>query len=339
MMVWTPETESSGEHIWEGMTFRNHPLSYWIHIVSHLGAAKSPVLIVQSRCDRLEHDVHRLPVRHELLEALAHWELQYSALNNRKRAALDDALREAVERIRGLEGDIAIGAGRFKVKQRLEQLRDADAAAPPEQRQYRTITQEHFSQICADAGGIHAPKHLLSYLHNAGIVFYRPGLFDDRIILDQAWALEAIYSVFNRESCFRPLRHLRGRITRAILEGLVWREYKAAEQEVFLGMMRSCGICFVHRRSAGDGDEEYIAPDLLPDRTEIRAELDAMWDGDATAETAEFEYALLHLGMVQGVIARIGSAAGDAALYWRGGLCVYETVTRSRALIEQEITD
>jgi internalin A len=341
LIVWMPEAESSSEHVWEGMAFRNHPLPYWIDTVRHLGSAGSPVLIVQTRCDRLEDEVHRLPAPPELLAPVPHWELQYSAFNNRKRAALDEALREAVERLRRQEGEITIGAGRFKVKQRLEQLRDADAAVPPEQRQYRTITQEHFRRLCEEAGGISAPEHLLSYLHNAGIVFYRPGLFDDRIILDQAWALEAIYAVFNRESCYRPLRYLRGRFTRAILEALVWREYNAAEQEVFLGMMRSCGICFVHRLGTGDAtrDEEYIAPDLLPERSEIQADLDAIWDQETPVETSEFEYALLHPGMVRSVISRIGSEAGITALYWRGGLCVYETTTRSRALIEQEMTD
>jgi internalin A len=43
--------------------------------------------------------------------------------------------------------------------------------------------------------------------------------------------------------------------------------------------------------------------------------------------------------MVRGVISRVGSDAGVTALYWRGGLCVYETTTRSRALIEQKMAD
>jgi internalin A len=181
LIIWTPEVESSAEQVWEGMVFRNHPLPYWIDTVRHLGVTGSPVLIVQTRCDRLEDDVHRLPAPPELLAALPHWELQYSALNNRKRAALDEALHEAVERVRGLEREITIGAGRLKVKQRLEQLRDDDASVPPEQRQYRTVTQEHFRQLCDKAGGVRAPEHLLSYLHNAGVVFYQKGLFDDRI--------------------------------------------------------------------------------------------------------------------------------------------------------------
>ena len=79
LIVWTPEAESSGEHAYEGMAFRNHSLPYWLDTVRHLGATGSPVLIVQTRCDRLEDDVHRLPVPPELLAALPHWELQYSA--------------------------------------------------------------------------------------------------------------------------------------------------------------------------------------------------------------------------------------------------------------------
>ena len=38
------------------------------------------------------------------------------------------------------------------------------------------------------------------------------------------------------------------------------------------------------------------------------------------------------------VIARIGGEAGINALYWQGGICVYETTTRSRALIEQNMS-
>ena len=40
------------------------------------------------------------------------------------------------------------------------------------------------------------------------------GLFDDRIVLDQSWALEVMYAVFHREKCYRQLRQLRGRFTR-----------------------------------------------------------------------------------------------------------------------------
>src|SRR5262249_21392031 len=157
-----------------------------------------------------------------------------------------------------------IGSGRLRVKRRIEALRDADAALPPEQRRYRTISQEHFQQLCDDEGGVSSPEYLLDYLNNAGIVFYRTELFDDRIILDQSWALDAVYTIFHRNKCHRQIRQLGGRFTRPLLESLVWDNYSVEEQQLFLSMMVSCGICFVHRRRPNsDEEDEYIAPDLL----------------------------------------------------------------------------
>ena len=113
-------------------------------------------------------------------------------------------------------------------------------------------------------------------------------------------------------------------------------------QRLFLGMMLSCGVCFVHRegpRGTDDDDTEYVAPDLLPERDAVQAELDGRWDAALPGEAIEFDYEMLHPGLVRGIICGIGGAAGVDALYWRGGVCVYETRTRSHALIAQEMTD
>jgi internalin A len=341
LLVWTPERERSGEQVHDGMLFRDYPLAYWLEYVRHLGGSGSPVLLIQTRCDRPEHEAVRPPVSDEALADFPFRKIvQYSARLDRSRAALDDALAQAVAWLTEQEGIVTIGAGRLRVKRRFEVLRDADAALPPEHRRYRTISQEHFLQLCSEEGGISSPEHLLGYLHNAGIVFYRHGLFDDRIILDQSWALEAVYAVFHRQKCYKQLRQLGGRFTRPLLEALVWDGYSIEEQKLFLSMMESCGICFVHRRHSSDDDEnEYIAADLLPERDEVQAELDARWDPHLSMETAEFEYALLHPGMVRSVISRIGSEAGMSALYWKDGLCVYEKTTGSRALLDQQIDE
>jgi internalin A len=235
-----------------------------------------------------------------------------------------------------------IGAGRLRVKRRLEALRDEDAGRPPDERRYRTIDQDEFRRLCDEEDGIVSPALLLAYLNNAGTVFYREGLFGDRIVLDQAWALDAIYAVFEREKCYRQLKRLRGRFTRPLLEALAWEGRSVAEQRLFLSMMESCGICFAHRGAGArgaygrDDDTEYIAPDLLPGRAEVQAELDEKWDAVAPCESAVFDYPFLHAGLMREVIAGIGGEAGVNALYWAGGVCLYETGTRSRALIEQE---
>jgi internalin A len=78
-------------------------------------------------------------------------------------------------------------------------------------------------------------------------------------------------------------------------------------------------------------------PILLPGREEVQAEIDARWHSGLPTETAEFEYARLHPGMLRRVISCIGMQAGMTALYWRGGLCIYERTTGSRAMIDQDM--
>src|SRR5580658_4504747 len=339
VLVWSPGGEAEGEHVHDGMVFRNQPLAYWLDNVRHLGGRAAPVLIVQTRCDRPEDEALHPPLEDAALGAFGFRKiLHYSALKDRGRAALDEALGEAVSWLRRRQGIATIGAGRHRVKQRLTALRDADARVQAEERQYRTIAKGQFLAICAAAGGVSSPDHLLDYLHNAGIVFYRKGLFKDRIVLDQGWALEAIYAVFNRKHCFEPLRQLGGRFTRKLLAALVWQSYSEAEQDVFLGMMRACGICFVHKH--GDTsrgiEPEYVAPDFLPERQAVEGEIAARWDEGMAGGEAIFEYPLLHAGLIRTIIARIGAEAGGNAVYWRGGVCVHETRTGSDALIEQE---
>ncbi|MFZ1426911.1 MAG: leucine-rich repeat domain-containing protein, partial [Geminicoccaceae bacterium] len=338
MLVWARDTENADEYERDGLRFRNHRLQYWAEFARRQGHADSPVLVVQTKCDRVEDEVRVFPIPAATIGALPYCkQLHYSARNDRGRAALDEALRDAITWLRDPVrlGAPRIGAGRVRVRRRLEELRDADAALPVAERRHRTLNQQEFRQLCEEAGGVSSPDHLLLYLSHAGVVFYRQGLFDDRIVLDQAWALDAIYAVFQRERCYQQLLWMRGRFTRAMLELLVWQEHGLEEQNLFLSMMRSCGICFVHRE-AGDATE-YVAPDLLPERATVADELAEKWPADAAPETVTFVYELLHPGLARDVIAKIGSSAGVNALYWRGGVCVYEAGTRSRGLIEQEL--
>jgi len=343
LLVWTVDAENSATHEHDGFIFRNHPLPYWLAYVRNLGEANSPLLVVQTQCDRPEDDVRRLPVTDDALEGFGYCkpQLHFSSQTGRGRAALDETLREAVLWLREQKGYSYVGAGRMRVQRRLEEMRDEDAKVLVVERKYRTLTQEYFRQICDEEGGVSSPDHLLDYLHNIGLIFYRQGLFQDRIILDQGWALEAVYAVFNREKCYRHLRHAKGRFTRSILEVLVWQEYSREEQQLFLSMMESCGVCFVHSRGSYHerSETEYIAPELLPAWSEIAAELDEKWDPHQPMEKEIIEFELLHPGLLSCLVANIGVLAGINGLYWKEGVCVWEKHTQSHALIEQECRD
>ncbi len=341
VLVWTPKFES-GEQTHGGLPFRNYPLRYWVDYVRQLGGNDAAVLIVQSQCDS-QRDRQTCPVEDDDLRQAfgsGYYEvLQFSALNDRGLLGLKERLGEAIEFLRESQGIAHIGASRRRIRARLEALRDDETKLPPEQRRHRWLTEDDFRRICAEERLVSKPKFLLDYLHNAGVVFYREGMFEDRIVLDQSWALEAIYAVFNRESCLRQLRQLRGRFTRPLLEALVWVGRPVGEQKLLIDMMESCGICFQVR----EGDEkagieaEYVAPDLLPDRREIQTELDALWGREAPTEQATYDYDLLLPGLLRALTSRVGRQAGVSALYWRDGLCVYEASTGAHALIEQKM--
>ncbi len=341
-VVWIPDAEKIAEHRHGGFVFRNQPLAYWLEYIRHFSGTDSPVVIIQTRCDTAEDEQVRPPISDEVLSALRPPPkiIHYSAQTNRGRPSLDDALSQSVEWIGSHEGVAFIGAGRAKVKRQIENMRDEDAARPPLERKHRTITNDHFLQLCRKAGGISEPEHLLNYLHNAGTVFYRKGLFENRIIVDQSWALESIYAVFHREKCYGKLLRQNGRFTRADIDEWTWQEagHGIEEQKLLLSMMESCGICFQHRPASRDGrvEAEYIAPDLLPQKPD--SGVLQKWDGDRAIVSAEFTYALLTPALMRGIISRVGGEAGIEADYWRDGVYVYEETTGSRGLIEQKMT-
>ena len=339
-LVWIPEAEEAAEHVYREMVFRNRPLVYWLDYVRHFATGDSCVLIVQTRCERPE-DERFPPASVEALNAFAFRKvLHYSALSNRGRAALDEALVDAAGWLHQSQGIATIGKGRAKVKRELERLRDDDAARPVLERKYRIIAYHDYLEMCEQAGDITDAGQLLAYLHNTGTIFYRRGLFDDRIILDQGWALEAIYAVFHREKCYTKIKRQHGRFTRSDLAEWIWDEagYSVPEQELFLSMMQSCGVCFEYRgrERSKNIEAEYIAPELLPERSDVA--MLQTWDEQRPVETATFEYDLLPPGLMCRLISRIGNDAGLAADYWRDGVYFYEKETHSWALIEQETT-
>lgn len=336
--VWSHDREVLETYEHGGLAFRNHPLGYWIDTLRQQADPDSPLLIVQNKCDLPGEGARRLPVADATLDALPFAKiLQVSAKNRRGEGALNDALEEAVAWLRDPArlGTPRIGARRLRVQRRLEAMRLEDAARAPVDRLHRYLEHPEFEALCKEEGGVSSPEMLLDYLNANGTVLYRPGLFRERIVLDHAWALEAIYSVFERKSdVCRLVRGNLGRFTPLMLAGMIWRDREEGERRLFLDLMRSCGICF-RLREGVEGDDWFIAPDLLPERESLSVEIDGRWDRDAPCREARFAYVLLHGGLVRAIMAEIGDEAGLAALYWRGGLCGYEARTRSRFMIEE----
>ncbi|MCB9552660.1 MAG: hypothetical protein H6705_12440 [Myxococcales bacterium] len=335
VVAWHPDFEGSPTHEHAGVTYENRPLAYWLDFVRTMGAQGSPVLVVQCQADGQSDDVARPPVDPALLDALDATTLSYSARTDRGRGALDDAITDAIARLRARDGLASIGVGRARVVERLMAWRAEDASRPAAEREHR---DQHrcLRRALRRVGGSHHPM-LLHYLHHCGLIYYDPQSFEGQVLLDIAWALEAIYAVFDRHTAWRHLQATHGRFKRAQLAATVWQAHSDDEQRLFLRLMRSCGICFRqgddHRREESD-DDEYIAPDLLPDEAAVAEHLAGRWDEGTPTRTLTHDYDFLHPGLFRGLMARIGEAADGTGVYWRTGLWLYAPKTRTRLRID-----
>jgi internalin A len=334
LILWTPRLEEGDDY--EGdLRFRRHPLSYWLDYLRAFAEVGSPVLLIQSQCDTPGDRTPLPPVPMDDFTALQR--VQVSAKVGLGLDLVTAALKEAVRDCFYRRPPPPIGVGRVKVRDRLRKVLAEDQALPPPQRRYRLLERTEFDRLCDEEGGISDKEALLDFLHHSGVIFYRPSLFGGRIVLDQNWALEAIYALFDRKKTF-PLLRGYGRFTRADLEALIWSDYTPEEQKVFLGMMESCGICFRLRELSYD-EWEYLAPELLPPWSDVQELLLGRLRDDPPTAEAEARYAFLHEGVLRGYLSKIGQRVKDAAVYWKYGCWFYEKTTKSQALIESRWAD
>jgi internalin A len=328
LLAWSQETEDAAPQAEHGVAARNRPLDDWAVLAAHHAQDRNPVLVVQARCDSAVEERLRAPVDEALLEEVPFFNtLALGVRTGRGLPAFTQALRQAAASLQA-GGAPRIGRRSLAVKRRLEAMR----------KDRRWLTRAQFEAILAEEGGLMRADLLLGFLHDAGTIFHAPGLFADRILLDPGWVVEAVHAVFARGACREVVQAQGGRFTRRQLGQLAWPDRTAAEQELLLGLMRDGGLCFRHRDAGADDTTEYIAPDLLPGRAEVQGDLDGRWRADLPGEEAVFGFPLLHGALIHAVIARIGDQAGSHGLYWRGGACCFDTTSRSRALVEQEMT-
>jgi internalin A len=315
LILWTPTLENRDEYIENGIPMRNQPVSYWLDYVHSLAGKGSPVVVVQSQCDRFSDrraDPSR-PEGFELFECCA-----YSAKEDRGREILEGQLRNAIGYLLDRNGALEIGKGRAEVRRQLYEWRALDQALPPKDRQHRTLSLDDFQALCDQAGGIVSWEHALDYFHHTGVVFYQPYLFANRIILDQDWALDAVYAVFHRGQAMPWLRNS-GRFTRADLAATVWQGYSPEEQRLFLGLMESCGVCFSYRKTLQE-EPRYVAPDLLPGFEAVSDRVHLVWDETLDTKTLSLKYRFFHPAVIRSLMSEVGRRAGDLAEYWKYGL-------------------
>ena len=185
LLVWDRFSERQPGYDENGLFFEHFPLAYWIDYVRETSPG-SPVLVIENKCD--DGKGSEAPT----IVPGAH--LPFSAKTGFGQEAVTGWIRDTSRRELENLGARAIGIGRWQVKQTLLDYQEQDESREPADRRYRTISYAHFQALCDTQGGrVSSARELLCYLHHTGVVYYQEGLFNNQIILDQRWAIEAIY--------------------------------------------------------------------------------------------------------------------------------------------------
>lgn len=140
----------------------------------------------------------------------------------------------------------------------------------------RRITKKFFAdQICQPRGvkDPDAQEALLEDLAAAGYCYYRPNdeVLGQEVIVDQGWALEAIYRPLHREKVADTWRRFEGRVLVSEIYEVLGPEYDTEDKALLLRFMMANGLCFpssqLEETEAAEKPDHltyYVFPTYLP---------------------------------------------------------------------------
>ncbi|MBO0612800.1 leucine-rich repeat domain-containing protein [Thiothrix fructosivorans] len=301
LLLWAEETEEHPDET-------RHPVSYWLELIHDLGN-NSPVILVKNQIDRAD----RLPTRPAGLSddmpgvQQIRQEVKISAMQYRGMPALRGAIESVLEELKQ-KICLELPTSWLQVQRELKQL------------DQKSIPLPHFKQLCIKAGISHA-EWLANYLHKTGALFYSEGTFQDQIILDQNWAINAVYRVFDPNKPHRRrIERMGGRFIGEDAS-LLWADAEAKEQEVYVDFMRNCGICYETKQlqnlldNKPFAEREFIIPALLP----LISKAKTAWGNSRPDDwQLDIEYPFLHRSIIERMILRIGETYEGEP--WRTGI-------------------
>ncbi len=299
LLLWAEET---GEHPDE----TRHPVSYWLEAIHDL-APNSQIVLIKNQIDRSD----RLPsMPGELKEDLPGYQqifadLKISAKKYERFGILNGAFNDVIAKLKH-KVCLALPTSWLQVKTALETLKEKE--------QQKKLPFAHFKQLCIKAG-INDPAWFADYLHKTGIVFYRQDAFKNQIILNQNWAITAVYKLFDPKEHRLRLEGMGGQFDGLITQ-VFWPDADETEREIYLDFIRNCGICYETNRKHEIPFEKrkFVVPALLPENSDIAS----VWQSTDNDWQFDVEYAFLHRSIIDRIIIRIGETYNGTA--WRNGI-------------------
>ncbi|WNJ19624.1 COR domain-containing protein [Pontibacter sp. G13] len=331
MLVWSTETEESdciSHEIQDdqGRTiireYTNRKLLYWLSYAKELGQ-KSPMLIAKTY--RENDPPFQQGTLTELLDKFqGAFEPEATLLevdsldenpNQNGFPELTQALYQRVHHLKSEKGG-SIALPVLAIRDHLRGL---------QKNKIKWIEYEAYEQEATKLGVDDPQWELQTWLTQTGVVFYRKGLMNDRIILDQAWAIDAIYTFLRRDNWMLDNLRRTGGFFTGKMASVAWsQKYPHLEiHELFIDFMTGCYLCFeLEDEAQPDGFEHrmFLAPQHASD---IRPE---GFDDVFAQECGEYHISLTFLpdGVMQALICKAAYLRDRKSAMYRHGIRLKE---------------
>ena len=340
LLFWDEKTEKSKttpiEEAGELREYENQPLSYWLSYINALGKG-SPVIITRTKAGEDLEEI-TAPNHNELsrkykkiIRGFKHIE---SKIDDSEENGYDELLQLIVKSIKKQKHNGKVLTNLLKLRSEIRDLQSKEIKSLS-MKDYFELAKK--CGISIDEGLINSKTILSDWLVKTGVVFYKDGLFKDEIILDQAWAIKAVYTLFDRDEVYYEyLQNKKGAFTGSDLKK-VWKKNKVEEQELFISFMLQCEMCFeitpkneeVHK-SVPFEERCFIAPQLLSENKPNT--VTRVWRNDQSWYL-KYRFEFLHYGVIQSFIVRARKYAQTDDI-WRNGILLYMKETDELGMVE-----
>ena len=318
LVVWDAESEDSATDE-EG--YNNYKLSYWLDYI-RIFSGSSPVLVVRNKIDEPSSSILQLPKEdyQKTCNIQQFWEV--SAREGTGISDLKNFIQEAFQNMAetGMLMPKSWHATRGEI---FKSTKKKDE-----------ISLDEFYQICDECEVREiSRKSLLDYLHQSGVLFYHENHFENRIILNQKKAIDAIYQLFKRDSLFFNLVKGKGSFQKSnLFQFWELQGISEADCDLYYRLMESTQLFF-----SLDKDEEknptLYSPQLLPEEKSLS--IIKKWqkiEGDTLY--LRYEHSHFHAGIIDQFIVQVSHLAETADSFWKNGISIL--YKNSDALIEAQ---
>lgn len=310
VIVWDAESENKPkvpDRADSGLYFHNHKILYWVQTIRSV-SPNSPIIVVQNKTDR----DGRKRITEQELPPQYNVERFISVCAAEPRKNIDDLIDEIINAAKELkEYDMEVPTSWWAVREHILGLASNQLESK--------MSVIAFNKLCDKLQvPANTEKSLLLFLHRIGVVYYKEGFFKETIIINQQWAVNAIYTILDRDDNFySDVNDADGYFSQRQFFRAIDKSYDENDKELLLEFMRGSGLCF-DINDEQKKTPQYLMPRLLNELPTRQAEY--YWQKeDVSSLYLKYQHDNLHYYYIQQFIVETGKQTYLDNL-WRNGI-------------------